>query len=432
VHDPRDLPGILRDELEQLRTSGYDVMAVEDEVERAVAKGAPDEALFDRLRHARRRPDWPYDEPSAEPMEDPGGVADTSLDSTDLPDRLRGAWLGRCAGCCLGKPIEGWPARAIRDFLETGANWPPTDYLAAPEPWPDRYPPPKPSWATATRGRIRGMPRDDDIDYTILGLHVLETHGTGFTTEDVADELLDHLPFTQVFTAERVAYRNLVAGVAVGDVATLRNPYREWIGALIRVDAYAYASPGAPGTAAAMALRDARLTHDGNGVYAAMWGAAAIATALGTRSAREVIESGLAQVPPGSRLHEAIGRTLDLYLSGADWSAAYDDLHERLDRYHWVHAINNAAAIAAAVLWGQGDVGRTIGFAVATGWDTDSAGATAGSIAGAMAGAAGIPRRWTDPLDNRIASAISGFDGVAISTLAERTLALATTVRARA
>ena len=269
------------------------------------------------------------------------------------------------------------------------------------------------------------MPRDDDVDYTVLGLHVLEAHGTTFTTDDVAAEILDHLPFTQVFTAERVAYGNLVAGLRWPEAARYRNPYREWIGALIRADVYGYASPGAPARAAGMALRDARLTHEGNGVYAAMWGAATVAAAFTAERPRQALEAGLAFVPDGSRLHEALIWTLDLHDDGVPWDEAYSRLHERLDGYHWVHAINNAAAIAAALLWGDGDVGRTIGLAVAAGWDTDSAGATAGSVAGALAGARAIEGHWTAPLEDRLSSSIAGFDGIAISELARRTLAVA-------
>ena len=40
------------------------------------------------------------------------------------------------------------------------------------------------------------MARDDDIDYTILGLHILETYGFDFGPENVAREWLTHFPFS--------------------------------------------------------------------------------------------------------------------------------------------------------------------------------------------------------------------------------------------
>ena len=33
-------------------------------------------------------------------------------------DRIYGAWLGRCAGCLLGQPVEGWRRARINGLLE--------------------------------------------------------------------------------------------------------------------------------------------------------------------------------------------------------------------------------------------------------------------------------------------------------------------------
>ena len=65
---------------------------------------------------------------------------------------------------------------------------------------------------------------------------LLERHGPAFTTEDVATAWLDSLPAGRVFTAERVAYRNLLLGLVPPETATYRNPFREWIGARLRVE----------------------------------------------------------------------------------------------------------------------------------------------------------------------------------------------------
>ena len=115
---------------------------------------------------------------------------------------------------------------------------------------------------------------------------------------------------------------------------------------------------------------------------------------------------------------------LDLRGSGLDWERARDRLETELGHYSFVHTVNNAAAVAAALLWGDNDFTRTIGLAVQAGWDTDCNGATAGSAFGAMHGTAGLPASWTDPLNDRIRTAIFDFDHSRISELAERTAAL--------
>ncbi|MYU20093.1 ADP-ribosylglycohydrolase family protein, partial [Streptomyces sp. SID8361] len=103
------------------------------------------------------------------------------------------------------------------------------------------------------------------------------------------------LPYLQTFTAERAAYRNLTAGVKPPLSATLDNPYQEWIGALIRADIHGWVNPGDPHRAAAMARRDAVLSHTGNGVYGAMWAAALVAAAFTAAGPRAAVASALDQ-----------------------------------------------------------------------------------------------------------------------------------------
>ena len=80
------------------------------------------------------------------------------------------------------------------------------------------------------RGRVHGSCRDDDIDYAILGLHLLETYGFGFSTEQVGDLWLLRLPYLQTFTAERATYRNLANGLKPPLTATYDNPYQYAVG----------------------------------------------------------------------------------------------------------------------------------------------------------------------------------------------------------
>nr|WP_031149361.1 ADP-ribosylglycohydrolase family protein [Streptomyces erythrochromogenes] len=343
-----------------------------------------------------------------------------------LRGRFEAAWVGRAVGCLLGKPVEKLPLEGIRALARATGNWPLGDWftargvppeLLAAHPWNRRSAP------TSLAENIDGMPEDDDLNYPLLGLLLLQRHGKAFTTADVARLWLDELPAGRTFTAERVAYRNLLLGLEPPATATHHNPFREWIGALIRADVHGWTNPGDPVAAAAQAYRDAALTHTGNGVYAALFVAAATAEAATGRSdVHTALRAGLAAVPPRSRLAEAIRFGIRTAADEADFDLVVDLLHARYGHYHWVHAVPNTALIAAALTHADGDFTRSVCRAVSGGWDTDSNGATAGAVAGLLAGSPErIPHRWTAPLKNRLATSVPGFDGIGFDTLAHLT-----------
>ena len=343
-------------------------------------------------------------------------------------DRVHGAWLGRAAGCLLGKPVEKVPRQGIREILQSQQKWPLNGYFTAaglPADVAERWPWNRASRPTSLAEVIDGMPEDDDTNYTMLALALLEKHGSSFGTDDVARMWLAALPASRVFTAERAAYRNLLEGLEPPETATVRNPYREWIGAQIRTDLYGWVRPGDPRSAAELAWRDARLSHTRNGIYGAMFTAAMGSAAMAATDVSTVIAAGLAVIPPQSRLAGAVRLALEVAEDEPDTERGLDRLHAAYGDLHWVHAVNNAALVAYGLRVGDGDFTRSICVTVTGGWDTDSNGATAGGVAGAIAGAGRLPARWTDPLQNRIASSLRGFDGAGFDDLARRTATMA-------
>ncbi|MFE7575697.1 ADP-ribosylglycohydrolase family protein [Streptomyces sp. NPDC057521] len=342
------------------------------------------------------------------------------------PERLHAAWLGRAAGCLLGKPVEKLPLEGIRALARATGNWPLNTWFTArglPAPLAATYPWNRRSAATSLAENIDGMPEDDDLNHPLLTLLLLQRHGAAFTTADLARLWLDELPAGRTFTAERVAYRNLLDGIEPPDTARHRNPFREWIGAQIRADVHGWTRPGDPAGAAAQAYRDAVLTHTGNGVYGAMFTAAALAEAAGGETdVHGCLATGLRVVPPRSRFAAAVRDGIEAAREERDFDTVVDRLHAAYGRYHWVHVLPNAALLAAALTHADGDFTGSVCKAVSGGWDTDSNGATAGSLAGLLAGRPdALPDRWTTPLKNRLATSVPGFDGTGFDTLAALT-----------
>lgn len=430
--------GLATNELTQAAETGHDVSALRARLDGLRSNGEDDQDLLAIYAATPLSPadGWPYAEVSGlaeiRALLEPSTPATAPVGAA-LAEKIRGAWFGRVAGNMLGKPVEfGFSRPVLRAYLEQQHAYPLDDYIpidlerrAQDGFQMDGLLP----YERLARGRVDGGVRDDDVDYTILGLHLLETYGRDLTTYDIAREWLTRLPAYQTYTAERATYQNLVREVPLDQVGEFHNPFREWIGALIRADIFGFAHPGDPRAAAEFAHRDAVLSHRANGIYGEMWAAALVATAFTADSPEASVRESLRHIPAGSRLAEEVGRVLADHSAGLSWEQALMALDARYENMSWVHTLNNAGALAAAVLWGEGDFTRTIALAVQAGLDTDSIGATAGAWAGIFVGYSGIPAHWLEPLHGRTVSAVFGYGEIDLDRMAERTLAVIEALR---
>ena len=428
--DMEELVATVRGEVVQRREQGNDVAAIERRLERLLGSATSSDtesrllAILDGLEALPEAASG-YVEPSTlEEIQSlrPDGPRRMETVAADeaLLDRIHGAWLGRAAGCALGKPVEGWGKAKIDSYLAFADALPLDGYIPLVEGHPDGI---RPEWylEPCTRGRIAFMARDDDMDYPVLGLHVIESHGPDFTSRKVANTWLSRFTYFTVYTAERVAYRNLVNGLPPPQSASYRNPYREWIGAQIRADIWGWVCPGWPERAAEFAFRDAAISHTKNGIYGEMMIAAILAAAAVTDDAGEIVQVGLSEIPAGCRLAEAIRDTVSWCRQSDDWEQVFGRIKEKYDHYSGVHTINNAALVVMALLLGGGDLERTIVLAVRGGWDTDCNGATAGSLLGMILGAAALPEKWVGVFNDRLMSDVRGYQECRLSELAQRT-----------
>jgi len=442
---------LLHDELRQRREEGCDISGLEPRVADAEDDRERMLELYDELMRLEPSPGFPFEEPSeladiraARPQPAPSSVQPPDAVDEVVADRIHGGWLGRCAGLVLGKPLEMTPfveqPEMVRRYLEVAGAYPldnfvPQDETACRAVGIERL-----RWPASQRGNVRCVEPDDDIQYTVAGLDILEKKGATFSTADVAAWWLENLGMAQCFTAEAAAYRNLILLDAARDphrlgprewehVRTWFNPYREWIGAQIRADGWALACPGDPTRAAEFAWRDARLSHVKNGIYGEMFCAAMTAAALVCDDPMEIVAAGLAEIPQRSRLADAVRRTVEkcrgLGFSADRFEAGHEWLWREFGDYHPIHTINNAAAVVMALLLGGRDYEKVITIAVMAGWDTDCNGATAGGICGSMLGASRLPAKWVSPLRDTLMSGIAGFHPIAISECARRQTAVA-------
>lgn len=453
------LESLIDEERKQLIEEGAVVEAAERaraEAHRRREAGANEFDVWAAFADVPRRDDFPFVEPSdlASIKADRSGDAPAlSFDPSDstLADKMHGAWLGRCVGCAIGKPVEGfmgehdglksWERQKLYLQAIDPSEWPIRDYFPQHSPAEERT---RKVWCyPSTREQIAFMETDDDIRYTVLGQIITQRHGREFASANVANAWFDLLGYNHVCTAETQAYRNMVFGcdsvrrnASAAEAQEMDkainwawithhlNPYREWIGAQIRIDSYAYAAAGDPELAAEFAWRDARISHVKNGIYGAMMCAAMIAASFATDDPMTIVRAGLAQIPKRSRLHAEMLQVIDICQKNGNDFAKFEqiiaDIHDLLGQYHPVHTNNNAALCVAAMLVSGGDFHKGITFAVMGGWDTDCNGATVGSMVGAICGASRAPSHWTARLNDTLNSYVVGYHPIAISECAKR------------
>ena len=341
----------------------------------------------------------------------------------DFRERLEGSWLGRCAGCTLGSIVEGWTVERMEEWAAyLGDEYPLVDYWSAAEqPHMKKY-------QTSLRedftpAKMDGVPTDDDLNYTLLGLMIMEEYGLDFSTDQLGEAWIKYLPFA--FTAEGIALDNLRKGVPPMRAAEVDNPFLNWIGADIRSDPWGYAAPGWPEKAAEIAYRDAYVSHRRNGIYAAMFFSAAISAAFAVDNTVDALEIGLEEIPADCTLARETRWALDTAPQIADYRDAAAAIEERYTVMGGAHAINNTVLTVWGLTVGGDDYSKVIGETVAMGKDNDCTAATAGSIWGAVYGKSAIPKHWYKNFNNKVHTFLYHQQPFAIDDTIDRFIALA-------
>lgn len=360
-----------------------------------------------------------------------------AYDRKRLDEKLAGAWYGRLAGCLLGIPVEDWPRPRVESYLRESGAWPLEGYLTGKVPGALRkkygvtdFDPGTPydRQSTCWIEHIGGFPVDDDINYMLLALKVLERFGRAFTPGDVAQTWLWSLPGFHACTSERAAYRNLMNGVLPPDSAVHGNPFREMIGAQIRADLFGYVCPGDPHAAARLAYRDASVSHVKNGVYGEMFIAAVLSLCYcDGMDMPELVEAALRQIPPESRLSLSVREVLAHHRAGGGHEELVQLVHGRYredDFFDWCSVVPNCMLVTVGILYHADDYSAAIRSTVLSGFDTDCNGATVGSVVGLHQGIGGIDRRWLDPVKPTVSSGVHGYEFMTVDEAVRRTRAI--------
>ena len=301
---------------------------------------------------------------------------------SDYPERVYAGVLGKLIGVYLGRPFEGWTYERIA--AELGEV---TGYVH------ERFG--KPLIVT-----------DDDISGTFTFLRALADHGNRRDLEprEIGETWLNYIIEDRTIlwwggmgdSTEHTAYLRLKASIPAprsGSIALNGQVVAEQIGSQIFIDGWGMVAPGDPELAADLARRAASVSHDGEAIHGAQVIAALEAQAFVESDIDRLLDTALGLIPADALIARVIADIREWHAAEPDWRAARARIAGRYgyDRYGGnCHMIPNHALIILGLLYGEGDLLRSLTIVNTAGWDTDCNSGNLGCLLGIRNGLAAL------------------------------------------
>ncbi len=321
------------------------------------------------------------------PAASPVRAAEVRIAKDTLRDKIRGGWAGQTIGVTFGGPTEfNYNGTFIQDY--------------EPIPWYRGY-------LRETYERSPGLYDDLYVDLTFVD--VIEKHGLDAPAAAFARALAQG--GYMLWHANQMARYNVLRGLAPPESGHWRNnPEADDIDFQIEADFIGLMSPGMPNAASAYADKVGHIMNSGDGWYGGVFVAAMYSLAFVHDDVHTVVTKALETIPAASHFHKTISDTIRLHREHPDdWKRAWFELQ----RHHAedvgcpegvFHAFDidarlNAAYVVLGLLYGNGDMSRTISIATRAGQDSDCNPSTAAGVLGTIVGYRRIPAYWKQGLD---------------------------------
>lgn len=299
------------------------------------------------------------------------------LDKEVYLDKCKGAWAGQMIGVCYGFPYE---------FRSNGK--PITKDL---RPWKPEY--------------IKGAITQDDCYVEMTFLKALEDHGIYITHEQAGEAFAaSEYPLWHANYHGRENVRRGIMPPLSGHPNF--NRHADDIDFQIEADLFGIICPMMPKEAVRMCEVFGSIMNYGDGVYGGMFvaGMYAEAYAAGPDNVRRVIDAGLQCIPRDSQYAACIRDVIQWHSEHPeDWIATWKRIEEK-----WQDDIDcapgnpfnidakiNGAYIVMGLLYGDGDMARTVEVSTRCGQDADCNPSNAAGILGCMKGYKAIGAEWT-------------------------------------
>jgi inosine-uridine nucleoside N-ribohydrolase len=285
-------------------------------------------------------------------------------------DRMKAGWIGQMAGVGWGGPTEfKWKGQII-----------PEDKM--------------PQWKPEMINQFN----QDDIYVEMTFVRTLELYGMDVSIRQAGIDFANS--GYQLWHANRYGRENLRKGIAPPDSGHPKfNAHADDIDYQIEADFAGLIAPGLPNVAIELGEIFGRLMNYGDGLYGGQFVGGMYAEAFFTNDRIAVIQAGLKCIPSQSQYAECIRDVMTWYKQHPDdwtqtWAlieAKYQDNPDyrrfSCDKGDFnIDAKINGAYIVMGLLYGEGDMDKTIAVSTRCGQDSDCNPANAGGILATMIG----------------------------------------------
>ncbi len=337
---------------------------------------------------------------------------------TELKNKIAGAWLGQMVGNIYGLEYEN-------KFVEEPGEGP---FVF--------------NKAIRKMTAVDGAFSDDDTDVEYLYLMMMEQYGVDPTYAQVKEKWMYHIR-DRVWLANRAALGLMHYGFTPPLTGKKEyNPHWFQIDPQLINEIWAYTAPGMPAYAAGISDWAARITSDDWAVSPTVVYGAMYSEAFFEKDIPTLVKHAKAYLPKGDRFRAIIDECLDLWKKNPDdWKPARKAMADKLyfeepdiTRSIWNADLNGAMGILS-LLYGGGDIDKTLLIGCAMGFDCDNQTATMCGLLGVINGIGGVPLdrampsefpHWTKPFNDRYIN-VTRYDmpDASIEDIIERTVVLA-------
>ena len=309
------------------------------------------------------------------------GAGERRISVADFRDRMQGAWLGQSVGVGYGRPTE---------FKFNGVLVP-----------DEKMPVWEPKLVNETY-------RQDDLYVEMTFVDTLARRGLDVTSREAGIDFANSR--YRLWCANSNARNNLRNGIAAPASSHPKyHPSPDDIDYQIEADYSGIVAPGLPQAAVDLGETFGRIMNYGDGLYAGQFVGALYANAYFERDTVRVVEKALKATPSESKYAEMVRDMLAWHRAAPkDWQGAWRKAVDKYQSPAYVGKVSvpridakiNGAVVLLGLLFGEGDMDRTMYIATKGGYDSDCNPSSACGVLGAMIGFRGFDTKFRSALSH--------------------------------